>query len=308
MKGKLTSLPNKRLKRLLILQLLSLVLICLLGGWWGQVILKQARQLAFLQQDNQVMESAHRMIFWEGGTFFVILFAIMGLLYWIYWRDLKRSRSVQAFFASLTHELRTPLTSIRLQAESIAESAEPDSSQNKLLVRLLEDTFRLETQVERTLELARVEGGGSVFNQALPLKPWIERFLQFWSADSKLTVQNKVEDVEVFGDAPSVQVILRNLLENSVKHNKQVEIAVTLRSQNIVKNGQHWTVLVYQDNGTGSKSDGAKLGRLFYRGPESQGAGVGLYLVQALMQRMGGSAQFEVGEGFKASLWFKSHD
>ena len=49
-----------------------------------------------------------------------------------------------------------------------------------------------------------------------------------------------------------------------------------------------------------------RLGRLFGRGAESGGSRRGLYLVRALMQRMGGRVEFDSapGEGFRAELWF----
>ena len=72
---------------------------------------------------------------------------------------------MQAFFASVTHELRTPLTSIRLQAEAIAEGEQ----RAELARRLLEDSHRLESQIDKTLELARIEGGGPLSEQAMPL-------------------------------------------------------------------------------------------------------------------------------------------
>jgi len=47
------------------------------------------------------------------------LLAVSALLAWLYWRESRRARAMQAFFAAVTHELRTPLTSMRLQAEAI---------------------------------------------------------------------------------------------------------------------------------------------------------------------------------------------
>ena len=44
-----------------------------------------------------------------------------------------------------------------------------------LINRLLEDTSRLEAQVEKTLELARLEGGGALDLQPLPIRAWLER-------------------------------------------------------------------------------------------------------------------------------------
>ena len=47
-----------------------------------------------------------------------------------------------------------------------------------LVERLLEDTSRLEGQVEKTLELARLEGGGALDLQPLPIHTWLQRQLQ----------------------------------------------------------------------------------------------------------------------------------
>jgi hypothetical protein len=113
------------------------------------------------------------MVFWEGGTFLVLLLTISGALFWYYRRDMQRARGTQAFFAALTHELRTPLTSVRLQTEAIA-AGEPSQ---ELIDRLLVDTHRLESQIDKTLELARIEGGGRLAEQAIRLDQWLERVL-----------------------------------------------------------------------------------------------------------------------------------
>ena len=70
--------------------------------------------------------------------------------------------------------------------------------------------------------------------------------------------------------------------------------------------GDH-VVLEYQDNGAGIVGDSLRLGELFARGERSSGAGVGLYLVRRLMQRMGGRARFNTapGEGYRCELWFR---
>ena len=115
-----------------------------------------------------------RMLQWESGTFLVLLLTLSGALFWYYRRDMQRARGTQAFFAALTHELRTPLTSVRLQTEAIA-AGEPTQ---ELIERLLADTHRLESQIDKTLELARIEGGGSLAEQAIRLDPWLERVLR----------------------------------------------------------------------------------------------------------------------------------
>jgi signal transduction histidine kinase len=299
-KGSITHAPNRRMKMMLILQLIWLALVFGLGAWWASFSLRQAERITELENrlgiaaagDSQWVRTS-RMIFWESSTFFALLIATTIVLWWVYLRDLKRARSLQAFFASVTHELRTPLTSIRLQAETIAEG-NPDPS---LVRRLMEDTLRLESQVERTLELARVEGGGKLFSQSIRLKPWLERMLKSWrEAHASVDVQLNIKDVTIQADVTGLQVILKNLLENSVRHSgrtdeagkQKLEITISSELQN-----EKTCVVRFRDNGEGYTGNPVELGKLFHKGAHSQGAGVGLYLVRMLMERMGGKVLFE---------------
>jgi signal transduction histidine kinase len=157
--------------------LVWLALQLVLVVWWATVIERQARRIAALEafsgtgQDLTAAQWSRTrlMLIGESSTFLALLLAISLLLAWLYWREQRRARSMQAFFASVTHELRTPLTSIRLQAEAIAEGEQ----RAELARRLLEDSHRLESQIEKTLELARIEGGGSLSDQEIPLHPWL---------------------------------------------------------------------------------------------------------------------------------------
>ncbi len=308
-KGSISTLPARRMRVLVITHVFWLVLASLLGLWWSRLVLSQAEKISQLESNPEHYARVQRMVAWESGTFLILFVATTFLLLWVYWRDNKRSRSLQAFFASVTHELRTPLTSIRLQAESIADSALPDSESKELVHRLLEDTSRLEEQVNRTLELARLEGGGQLFREAIPLKPWLERSLRAWNEanrDHGLVQSARIDDdLVVEGDPSALQVIFRNLLENSVRHGKvrPIQIQVSAKQQ-----GSKVRV-IYSDNGQGIDGDASKLGRLFEKGPRSHGAGVGLYLIRMLMQKMGGDAHFgspKGSTGFTAELIFRA--
>lgn len=311
--------------------LIWLAMVCLLGAWWGRLVLQQAQRIAELESQLGVSidlaqnhwHKTQRMLFWESGTFFALLLACSGLLLFIYWRDVQRSRSVSAFFASVTHELRTPLCSIRLHTESLANELPGSKLDNSLIRalirRLLEDTFRLEGQVERTLELARVEGGGPVFNQPLPLKSWVERFVQRWQVDhpsehlaeylvdhladsvGKVEIISVIDDVVVNADPMALQVIFRNLFENSVKHSgssekKQVKVRISAQREGPLV----W--VRFKDDGRGFQGDVKKLGSLFQKSAGSSGTGVGLYLSKVLMKRMGGEIYFQSESGFEVLL------
>jgi signal transduction histidine kinase len=309
-KGGLSTAPMRRTKLLAVAAALWLSLQIVLVVWWATVIERQARQLAALEllRDGGSTAAAAQwsrtrfMLAGESISSLALLLAVSLLLAWLYWREHRRARSMQAFFASVTHELRTPLTSIRLQAEAIAEG----DRRAELAQRLLEDSHRLESQIDKTLELARIEGGGPLREQSIPLHAWLTRALdgiaQTHGSALDLLAHIDADLPPIQADAAAVQMILRNLIENSVRHARvtpvRVRLTAVLRASKLV--------LEYQDNGQGVQAGSGHLGRLFGRGPGSSGAGVGLYLVRRLMQRMGGRARFDTapGEGFRAELWF----
>ena len=281
--------------------------------WWATLIERQARRIAELESLQgagagglsaaQQWSRTRLMLVGESSSFLALLLAISLLLAWLYWREHLRARSMQAFFASVTHELSTPLTSMRLQAEAIADGEQ----RAELALRLLEDSHRLESQIDKTLELARIEGGGPLSEQAIPLQSWVPRTLdsvaQAHGDRVHLHAQIDADVPPVLGDAGALQLILRNLVENSVRHGRvnpvEVQVSASVHGQR--------AVLGYQDNGQGLAPGSGRLGRLFGRGPQSSGAGVGLYLVRRLMQRMGGRARFDTapGQGFRTELSFR---
>ena len=105
-------------------------------------------------------------------------------------------------------------------------------------------------------------------------------------------------------DAAALQMILRNLVENSVRHSRVNPVSVRLTAASL---RTHAWCSNTRTTAAASLAGTGRLGRLFGRGAASSGAGVGLYLVRRLMQRMGGRARFDTapGDGFRCELWFR---
>jgi len=311
-KGALSIRPVRQSRRVAILSGIWLVVILALVIWWAYHLLDQSTRIADLSRMAGIppaevaaeQATTHRMVFWEGGTFLLLLLTVSAALSWYYRRDLRRARGTQAFFAALTHELRTPLTSVRLQTEAIA-AGEPTQ---ELIERLLVDTHRLESQIDKTLELARIEGGGTLAEQAIRFDQWLERALRHVVATegegAQLTVGVDAGLPPVHGDTAALQLILRNLVENSVRHGERALIHIDVAATR----SAHGVDLRYRDDGRGYQGDPARLGRMFARGVESRGTGVGLYLVRVLMERMGGSVEFAnvAAGGFVVTLHFRA--
>jgi signal transduction histidine kinase len=311
-KGALSTRPVRQSRRVAILAGVWMTVILALVIWWAYHLLDQSARIAELSaqagvtQEQVLKDQAgtYRMVVWEGGTFLLLLMTVSGFLFWYYRRDIRRARGTQAFFAALTHELRTPLTSVRLQTEAIA-AGEPTQ---ELIERLLVDTHRLESQIDKTLELARIEGGGTLAEQAIRLDQWLERTLRTIVAaegeGAELSVSIAPSLPPVRGDTAALQLILRNLVENSMRHGEREPLHLDVQALPSAQGAQ----LVYRDDGRGYQGDAAALGSMFLRGGESRGTGVGLYLVRVLMERMGGSVQFAnaPGGGFAVTLHFRA--
>ena len=294
----------------MVISILWLSFILLLGGWWARVVISQARSIAQLEQasgitQQQVQKKLTKkksMILWELGAFFFIIMALSLIQFWIFFQSIRRTKSLQAFFASVTHELRTPLTSIRLQTEAITMMMPPNSGVDHLFQRLQEDTNRLESQVEKALELTRIEGGGGVHCSEIDFSSWIDHFLSriASSTATKARIHHQVENKSIALDAFALEIIFKNLIENSIKHSGQQPVDIQISAQ---ANENKYRV-TYKDNGHKKNISQPKLGTIFEKGVESKGAGIGLYLVASLTKKMGGQARFSFDQGFNAELMF----
>ncbi len=302
---------QRRLRWLAVGAILWVLLLVALMAWWGWVMHEQSQRILELERvagldrsaTNGAWEATQRMLVWEGGTLLVLLTGLSIALVWLYLRDQRRTNALRAFFASVTHELRTPLTSIRLQAESLSDAG----GTSPLVERLLEDTSRLEAQVEKTLELARLEGGGELDLQPLPLRAWLQRQIQSNAAARAVEIElwpaGSDAGALVLADRSALEIIFRNLIENTVRHSESTPARAQIAAR---ENGSE-LVVSFTDAGQGFGGDTERLGSLFFRGQRSQGAGVGLYLIRMLMQRMGGRAEFasQRGAGFETRLHFR---
>lgn len=268
---------------LFALSLLWALVLLLLGAWWIYLMINFENILAHTDRLKFT-----KMITWEGGSFLILLLLLSTSLLILFLKDQKKNKSLQAFFASLTHELKTPLASIRLQGEVINEIliSKDDATLNKLSSRLIEDTVKLETQMDKILQLSRIERGGQLNLTSLKIIPFIKSIAQKMALNLELEIISSHQDITVIADEFALELIIKNLFENTRIHTKSQKILINISLRN------HLVCLCYQDQGEFS-GDIKKLGSLFYKHNSSKGSGIGLYLTQKLLDRMNGSLTIE---------------
>jgi signal transduction histidine kinase len=275
---------NKTKPWLYILTGLLLVIICSLGVWWLYLVIKLSNTLSELNIEHA---SEHlrlaNIVKWEGMTFFFLLAVFTISIIYVYIQDSKKTRAIHAFFASLTHELKTPLASIRLQAEVIDELTGDDEKLQSLSKRLIEGTQRLEDELDKSLQLSRIERKGNLNLTTINLKEFLENFTKKFYKEINLNISSEGDDFDISADEFALNLIIRNLIENTYRHaNKDGSIDVHLKSIDEV------IELVYNDHGPDFTGDTSRLGQLFYKHESSKGSGIGLYLIKNLMEGMKG--------------------
>lgn len=261
--------------------------ILTLGSWWLYLFFKLANKLE--EYDLSATEgNLISMLQWEGLTFFTLLLALAFALFYVFFQDHKKTRSLQAFFSSLTHELKTPLASIRLQSQVLSdliedqEIAEEQKKQlRKYSGRLQDDAIRLENELDQHLQLSRVERDAPLNLTSINLVSFLNKEIKKFS-EATFNIKSESHALTVLVDEYAFSMILRNLIENTIKHSTSKNIVFEISAQT------HMVVIDYSDYGAPFSGDMNQLGKLFYKYNSPKGSGLGLYLIKKLTKLMGG--------------------
>lgn len=278
----------------------------MLGSWWLVLVFRLADQLKAINSPLSQSRLVN-MIQWEGATFLILVILLTGVILYIYFQDNKKTSALQAFFSSLTHELKTPLASMRLQSEVIQDYINELSLSNKekekitkYSNRLLHDSMRLENQLDTHLQLSRVERDAILNLNQIDLADFtqseIKRYqdqlpIKFHGSDNKCLV--RVDDF-------ALKTIIRNLIENSLRHAKTQELLVTIE---LIEATENYS-LKFSDNGSSYQGPQAPLGTLFFKHNSPSGSGIGLYLIKKLTTQMKGQFQVSTNPSFEVTLSF----
>ncbi|OCC29046.1 GHKL domain protein [Leptospira interrogans serovar Canicola] len=275
-----------------------------LGIWWFLLGLKLTNTVAGLSakldasaasESLLVLERQSRMIKME-GTFFLSMLLLGGItLIWLSYRDIRRNKMIHDFFSTVTHEMKTPLASLRLQAESLQEEL-PNHHENKLIHRLLKDSVRIESQMNRAMYLASLTRSEILYIEKTNVR---SVFLSVGEDFPELKIDlSHLEDVFVPADRKALESIFKNLAENSLKHGKANVLKVISKKQ--ISNQ---ILITITDNGTGFDGKYKNLGIPFQKHGSTSGTGIGLYIIKKLMSKMNGSMQIvPQNSGFRVDL------
>lgn len=204
------------------------------------------------------------------------------------------------FVALATHQLRTPIAAIRWNTELLGKSlvASATDAQDRYLEKINRNVLRMINLINDFLSVSKLEMGTyAAAPEAINLSEYFTAIYDEFAekiSEKHIDVVRTEEPAQVVvqADRRLFHIVISNLVSNAVKYlppDGKLESSYVLR-------GEELTVVI-ADNGIGIPSGELdKLFTKFYRASNAQahqteGTGLGLYIVKQSVEQMGGKIE-----------------
>jgi PAS domain S-box-containing protein len=218
------------------------------------------------------------------------------------------NRELESFSYSVSHDLRAPLRAIdgfsRMLSDNLSSRQEPEDA--RLLGIIRKNTLQMGQLIDDLLAFSRIGRSGLRRDRVDMTSLARAVFDELASADATNRVRLHIQPLpEVEADPVLVRQLLANLLSNALKFSSKadqpvIEIGATPAGGEIA--------FFVRDNGVGFDPRYAhKLFGAFQRlhsEREFEGTGIGLAIVQRIVNRHGGKVWAESVEGQGATFYF----
>lgn len=219
---------------------------------------------------------------------FVVLAGIF-LAFIYYQKTVNLFRLQHNFIYNFTHELKTPVTSLRIYLETFIRHPMDPGDVKKYSTDMLKDIDRLTENIDRILNLARIESqnfGSKVSRESLVafLKDFCRNNASLFR-DLEVNIENPSGGrFEYPVNAFLLDILLTNIFSNAIRYNESRTPSLTI----LFKSYLQKVTIDFIDNGIGvDRADAKKIFRKFYQGDRNNnqantGSGLGLYLVSSI--------------------------
>jgi|LauGreDrversion4_2_1035121.scaffolds.fasta_scaffold161322_2 two-component system OmpR family sensor kinase len=209
------------------------------------------------------------------------------------------------FVADASHELRTPLARLRLTTSGALQQDSDPQELREALEIADKAGISMTRLVEQLLALARLEQQPELSEESCSVRDALDEAQSVLQALTPgLSIESKAS-AHVRGNASDLARAVINLVDNARRHSSpgaQILVSTTLRGGS--------AVISVRDNGVGISAEHLeRLGERFYRADEHRnrrdgGAGLGLSITRAIVERSGGSMKIasQVGSGTVVEL------
>jgi signal transduction histidine kinase len=210
------------------------------------------------------------------------------------------SRRQHDFVADASHDLQSPLAAMRALLET-HDTADPTRERSETTRRLLAENSEMEGLVQNLLFLARDEAEVPTSRAALDLDDVVLEEATRLRSSTRITVDtSRVSAAPVIGNSSDLRRLVRNLLENAVRHARS-RVEVQLGT------GDGLVELQVRDDGPGvADVDRDRIFDRFYKADgarrrDGRGSGLGLSIARAVAESHGGD--LTLGESVDGALF-----
>ncbi|OJV26940.1 MAG: hypothetical protein BGO26_04320 [Actinobacteria bacterium 69-20] len=196
------------------------------------------------------------------------------------------------FIADAAHELRSPIASLHAQLEILGRRADRagDARGAEWAAGMIADTRRLTRLVNDLLALARLDANPKIHRQTIDLDDLVLDEVRRAQGRGVAIDAGAVSAGRVLGDPAGLARVVRNLLDNAVRH-AAGRVVVGLRGD-----GRSVTLTVSDDGPGIAPADRERIFERFTRLDDARsrdagGAGLGLAIVRDVVRGHGGSVR-----------------
>jgi len=220
-------------------------------------------------------------------------------------KEKEVDRAKTEFVSLASHQLRTPLSSINWYAEMLlaGDAGKLNDDQNSFVEEIAKGNKRMVDLVNSLLDVSRLElGTFSVEPEEMQVCDSAKSIIKELKPDIKkkqMTLKFNCEKniPKINADPKLVRIIFQNILSNAVKYTPEKGII-----NMDIKVEDKYIVIKIKDNGLGiPKNQQKKIFEKLFRADnvkssDTEGTGLGLYLVKSIVDSSGGSIEFESEE------------
>lgn len=223
--------------------------------------------------------------------------------------DASRQRE-RRFTADAAHELRTPVAAIKSQAQ-VAQAASGSAERIHAIDSAILGCDRAAHLIDQLLTLARLDALDDSAAEACPLREIASGVIaEIAPVALEKDVQIELvegDEVTVRGDPGLLRILLRNLIDNAVRH---TPAGTAVRVNAVAQEGA--VCLSVSDNGPGiPEQERERVAERFYRpsGTQASGSGLGLSIVKRIVELHAATLRIaspDNGSGLMVKVIFKS--